>query len=132
MKCGLCKQPIRGDENYVTDHYKCSADLAQSFRADIAKVEAERDRLRAALATLIGVDGREELEQLEAVMRLLPAPAEDRAHSIDAIHALCAECNRRELALHVAKLDTERDALAIATLQQQVKELEKALRMRKK
>jgi hypothetical protein len=36
----------------------------------------------------------------------------------------CAECNRRELALHVAKLDTERDALAIATLQERVKGLE--------
>jgi hypothetical protein len=36
----------------------------------------------------------------------------------------CPECNRRELALHVAKLDTERDALAIATLQERVKALE--------
>jgi hypothetical protein len=36
----------------------------------------------------------------------------------------CPECNRRELALHVAKLDTERDALAIATLQNRVEQLE--------
>jgi hypothetical protein len=36
----------------------------------------------------------------------------------------CAECNRREMALHVAKLDTERDSLAIATLQERLKALE--------
>jgi hypothetical protein len=90
MTCGLCKHQIGGHERYVTDHYKCSADLHQSFRDDIAKVEAQRDRLRAALAALIGIDGREELEQLEAVMRQMPAPAEDKAASIDAIHALIA------------------------------------------
>lgn len=38
MNCGLCKQPIRGDERYVTDHYKCSADLHQSFRDDISEL----------------------------------------------------------------------------------------------
>ncbi len=37
---------------------------------------------------------------------------------------VCAECERRSLALHVARLDTERDALAIATLQERVKALE--------
>jgi len=49
-----------------------------------------KHRLRAALAALVGVDGREDLEQLEAVMRLTPAPAEDKAVTIDAIHALIA------------------------------------------
>jgi hypothetical protein len=90
MKCGLCKHDIRGDERYTTDHYKCAVDLTDSWRADIAKVEAERDRLRAALVALVGVDGREELGQLEAVMRLTPAPAEDKSAAIDAIHALMA------------------------------------------
>lgn len=46
--------------------------------------------LRAALVGLVGVDGREELEAMEAVMRLLPAPAADKAVTIDAIHALIA------------------------------------------
>ena len=50
----------------------------------------QRDRLRAALVGLVGVDTREELEQLEAVMRVVPAPAEDKAKTIDAIHALLA------------------------------------------
>jgi hypothetical protein len=60
------------------------------LRIRAENAEQERDRLRAALVALIGVDGRAELEQMEAVMRLMPAPAEDRAASIDAIHALIA------------------------------------------
>ena len=53
---------------------------------------AERDRLRAALVGLVGVDGRAELEQMEVMMRLMPAPAQDKAATIDAIHALLATC----------------------------------------
>lgn len=48
----------------------------------------ERNMLRAALVGIVGVDGREELEQMEAVMRLMPAPAADKAATVDAIHAL--------------------------------------------
>jgi hypothetical protein len=48
------------------------------------------ERLRAALVGLVGVDGKDELEQLEAAMRLMPAPAQDKAATIDAIHALIA------------------------------------------
>ncbi len=46
--------------------------------------------LRSALVGLVGVDTREELEQLEVVMRLMPAPAADKAATINAIHALIA------------------------------------------
>jgi hypothetical protein len=56
----------------------------------IANVAAQRDKLRAALAALVGVDGREDLEQMEVVMRLMAAPAQDKAVTIDAIHALIA------------------------------------------
>jgi len=46
-------------------------------------------KLRAALVGLVGVDTREELEQMEAVMRLAKGvPDEDRANMINAIHAL--------------------------------------------
>lgn len=48
----------------------------------------QRDALRAALVQLVGVDGRSDLEQLECVMRLMSAPAADKAATIDAIHAL--------------------------------------------
>jgi hypothetical protein len=56
----------------------------------VARVVGERARLRAALVGIVGVDGREQLEQMEAVMRLMPAPAEDKAVTVDAIHALLA------------------------------------------
>lgn len=52
------------------------------------RIAAERDRLRAALVQMIGVDGRDELEVMEAQIRALPAPAVDKAVSIDAIRAL--------------------------------------------
>jgi len=79
--------------------YTCVEELRSQARVAIdageqliATLSAERDRLRAALAALVGTDGRAELEQLEAVMRLMPAPAQDKAVTIDAIHALIATC----------------------------------------
>ncbi len=60
------------------------------FRIRAEKAEKERDQLRAALVGLVGADGREELDAMEGVMRLLPAPAADKAVTIDAIHALIA------------------------------------------
>lgn len=54
------------------------------------------DLLRTALVGLVGVDSRAELEQLEAAMRLMPAPAQDKAATIDAIHALLATGAREE------------------------------------
>jgi hypothetical protein len=56
----------------------------------LSHLRSERDRLRTALVGLVGVHTRTELEELEAVMRLLPMPAEDKAATIDAIHALLA------------------------------------------
>ena len=44
--------------------------------------------LRRALVGLVGVESPEDLEAMEAAMRLMPMPAEDRAKTIDAIHAL--------------------------------------------
>ena len=47
-------------------------------------------KLRTALIALVGADSKEELEKMEMFMRLAPAPAEDKAKAIDAIHALLA------------------------------------------
>ena len=60
------------------------------LRIRAEKAERERDLIRAALVGLVGVTTREELEQLESVMRLMPAPDADKAVTIDAIHALLA------------------------------------------
>lgn len=52
--------------------------------------EEQRDLLRAALVGLVGVDGREQLELMEIELRAIPAPAADKAATIDAVHALIA------------------------------------------
>lgn len=79
-------------------------DLARDAETQLAAqvaafgaVQAQHDRLRAALVGLVGVDGRSELEQLEAAMRLMPAPAEDKAATSDAIHALIASAPREPI-----------------------------------
>lgn len=56
----------------------------------LRKAEQDIHRLRGALVGLVGVDGKKELEQMEAQLRLLPIPDEDRAATINAIHALMA------------------------------------------
>lgn len=56
------------------------------LRAEAA--ESHCTILRAALVGLVGVDGREELEQMETVMRLTPGIDEDKVSAINAIHAL--------------------------------------------
>ncbi len=60
-------------------------------QADEAKTLQDRvDLLRRALVGLVGVDTAEELDQMEAVMRLMPAPDADKAATVNAIHALKA------------------------------------------
>jgi len=75
--------PAHGSQ-VLTDHIRvCEKHPMRKAEADIAM-------LRAALVGLIGVDGEDELRQMEATMRLLPAPDADKAVSINAIHALLA------------------------------------------
>lgn len=62
--------------------------MVTSIGSPIENAIAQRNTLRAALVGLIGVDGKDDLKALEATMRLMPAPAADKAASIDAIHAL--------------------------------------------
>jgi hypothetical protein len=50
----------------------------------------ERQLLRDALAALVGSGDVDELRGMELAMRELPAPAEDKAVTINAIHALIA------------------------------------------
>lgn len=52
--------------------------------------EQKIERLRSALSRLIGAESPEELREMEAVLRQSPAPAQDKADAIDAIHALLA------------------------------------------
>jgi len=75
--------PAAGSD-VLTDHIKvCN-------RHPMRKAEADAAMLRAALVGLIGADSEQELRQMEAAMRVLPAPDADKAVSINAIHALLA------------------------------------------
>ena len=68
----------------LTEHIKVCE------RHPMRKAEADIAMLRAALVGLVGADSEQELRQMEATMRLLPAPDADKAVSINAIHALLA------------------------------------------
>jgi hypothetical protein len=87
LTCCFCGQayppgtPSHGSQ-VLTDHIRICE------KHPMRQVEADKAKLRAALATLVGVDTKEELEQMEAVIRLSAAPAADKAGIIDAIHAL--------------------------------------------
>ena len=65
-------------------------DKEAAMQDEIDELRKENARLRSALVGLIGADSEQELRQMEATMRLLPAPEEDKAVSINAIHALLA------------------------------------------
>lgn len=66
----------------LTDHIKvCEKHPMRKLELDYAKV-------RKALAGLVGADTKTELEGMEAAIRVLPLPDEDRMNTINAIHAL--------------------------------------------
>ena len=55
---------------------------------EIDQLKSDNAKLRKALVGLIGTDGKE-LDSMEALIRIIPhAPDEDRAVTINAIHAL--------------------------------------------
>jgi hypothetical protein len=89
ITCVFCGQeypigtPSHGSE-ILTEHIKVCE------RHPMRKAEADIAILRAALVGLIGSDSEQELRQMEATMRVLPAPDADKAASINAIHALLA------------------------------------------
>ena len=73
--------PTHGS-NILTEH------IRQCDKHPLRAVEQSRDKLRKALAGLVGVDGKEELVQMEAAIRVLPTPEADKVAILNAIHAL--------------------------------------------
>lgn len=55
------------------------------------QAELKIEKLRSALAGLIGAETKEELDGMELALRTIPTPASDKAAMIDAIDAL-REC----------------------------------------
>ncbi len=89
LTCVYCGQayppgtPSHGAQ-VLTDHIRVCE------KHPMRQVEADKAKLRTALVGLVGVETKEELEAMEAVIRLTPAPAADKVGIIDAIHALIA------------------------------------------
>ena len=80
--------PAHGSQE-LTEHIKiCERHPMRKAKADVAV-------LRSALVGLIGADTEQELREMEAMMRLLPAPEADKIVSVNAIEALLATlpCN---------------------------------------
>jgi hypothetical protein len=75
--------PSAGSE-VLTEHIKVCE------RHPLRKAEADIALLRSALVGLIGADTEQELREMEAMMRLLPAPEADKVASINGIRALLA------------------------------------------
>ena len=75
--------PAHGSQE-LTEHIKvCERHPMRKAQADVAM-------LRSALVGLIGADTEQELREMEAMMRLLPAPEADKVVSINGIRALLA------------------------------------------
>lgn len=77
--------PAHGDK-ILTDH------ITGCEKHPMRAVVEQRDKLYAALASLIGASDPEELRTIEVEIRLIPAPEADKAAAINAIHALI-ECS---------------------------------------
>jgi len=76
------------ENELLTKHCDSWSRDYKSLAAKLDKAERDCELLRSALGGLVGASSREDLEQMELFIRSTPAPAEDRAASIDAIHAL--------------------------------------------
>lgn len=66
----------------LTDHIKICD------KHPMRKLEQDNVKLRKALVGLVGADTPKELEGMEALIRTMPVPDEDRMNTINAIHAL--------------------------------------------
>lgn len=73
--------PAHSDK-VLTDH------IAGCEKHPMRAVVEQRDKLRAALAGMIGASTREELDALEVGVRSTPGCDEDRAVALNAIRAL--------------------------------------------
>ena len=75
-------------EKVLTDH------ISNCDKHPIRFVIQERDLLRSALAGIVGASEPDELRKMEVVMRSLPAPDQDKAVTLNAIHALIATASK--------------------------------------
>lgn len=72
-------------------HDLLTAHIKVCEKHPMREAEARIERLRKALAGLIGAETKEELEAMEAAMRMMPGIEADKIAGINAIHALLSE-----------------------------------------
>lgn len=76
----------------TTDQINVSLfDEVKKLQDENALLEKRIELLRKALVGLIGAETKEELENMEQVMRLVPGIEADKIAAINAIHALLSE-----------------------------------------
>ncbi len=73
--------PNWGNE-VLTEHIKVCG------KHPMRKLESDKQRLLKSLLDLVGVQTKKELEDMEAVIRLMPMPEKDRITTLNAIHTL--------------------------------------------
>lgn len=87
LTCVYCGQeypqgtPASGHE-VLTEHIKVCE------KHPMRKLQLERDMLRRALVGLVGADTLEELNAMEAAIRVLPVASQDRISALNVLHAL--------------------------------------------
>lgn len=78
--------PSSGSE-VLTNH------IRQCDKHPMKRISDEHAILRKALSDLVGAESREELEMMEAVIRMAQVPDVDKMHTINAIQALLNTSN---------------------------------------
>lgn len=81
------------DGTPTAKHDLLTAHIKVCEKHPMREAEARIGRLRKALSGLIGAETKEELEAMEAAMRMMPGIEADKIAGINAIHALLSEVN---------------------------------------
>ncbi len=81
------------DGTPTAKHDLLTAHIKVCQKHPMREAESRIERLRKALAGLIGAETKEELEAMEVVMRMMPGIEADKIAGINGIHALLSEVN---------------------------------------
>ncbi len=87
LTCVYCGHEYPQDTP-AAGHDILTAHIRVCEKHPMRKLEADNTKLRSALVGLVGAETHEELAAMEASIRVLPVPDEDRGCTINAIRAL--------------------------------------------
>jgi hypothetical protein len=89
LTCAFCGQAYPPGTP-GSQHELLTAHVAKCEKHPMRAVEARLAKAMAALAGLVGSSDRAELKQMEAMMRVTPAPDADKIAALNAIHCMLA------------------------------------------